>query len=68
MTQLRELLWLEQTYNVFIMVPSETGKTYLAAGLVYEAVKQGYKAYLMTMEEVITIIKMKEISPSAMFS
>ncbi|MGL5757933.1 IS21-like element helper ATPase IstB [Plesiomonas sp.] len=68
MTQLRELLWLEQTYNVIIMGPSGTGKTYLAAGLVYEAVKQGYKAYLMTMEEIITIIKMKEISPSAMIS
>ncbi|MGL4994230.1 MAG: IS21-like element helper ATPase IstB [Bacteroidales bacterium] len=66
--QLRELLWMEQTYNVIIMGPSGTGKTYLAAGLVYEAVKQGYKAYLMTMEEIITIIKMKEISPSAMIS
>lgn len=64
--ELRELLWLEQSYNVILMGPSGTGKTFIASGLVYEAVKQGYKAYLMTMEEIITIIRMKEISPTAM--
>ena len=48
------------------MGPSGTGKTYIAAGLIYEAVKQGYKAYMLTMEDIITTIKMKEISPNAM--
>lgn len=68
MKELREFVWLEQSYNVILMGPSGTGKTYIAAGLVYEAVKNGQKAYMMTMEEIITIIKMKEISPSAMIS
>ena len=35
---------------------------------VYEAVKNGQKAYMMTMEELVTVIKMKELSPSAMTS
>ena len=40
--------------------------TFIAGGLIYEAVKQGKKAYMMTMEELITTIKMKSISPTAM--
>jgi len=64
--QLRELLWLEQNYNVILMGPSGTGKTYLAAGLVYQAIKNGYRSYFMTMEEIITIIKMKEMVSSAL--
>lgn len=64
--QLRELLWLEQNYNVILMGPSGTGKTFLAAGLVYQAVKSGYRAYFMTMEEIITNLKMKEMVSSAL--
>lgn len=66
MKELRELNWLDQAYNIILMGPSGTGKTFIAGGLVYEAVKAGKKAYLMTMEELITIIKMKSISPTAM--
>ncbi len=68
MKELRKLVWLEQYYNVILIDPSGIAKTYIAAGLVYEAVKNGQKVYMMTMEEVVTIIKMKEISPSAMTS
>lgn len=66
LNQLRELLWLEQNYNIILMGPSGTGKTYIAAGLVYEAVKKGYRAYFMTMEDIITILKMKEITSTAL--
>lgn len=66
MKQLRELTWLEQSYNVILMGPSGTGKTFIAAGLVYEAVRNGLKAYLMSMEEIISIIRMRDLSPSAM--
>lgn len=64
--ELRQLGWLEQNYNIILMGPSGTGKTFMAAGLTYEAVRQGYKAYLVTMEDVINIIKMKSLLPSAM--
>src|SRR5688572_4207675 len=38
MNQLRELNWLDQIYNIVLMGPSGTGKTFLAAGLCAEAV------------------------------
>ena len=64
--ELRRMGWLEQNYNLILMGPSGTGKTFIAAELVYEAVGQGYKAYMVTMEDVINTIKMKTLMPSAM--
>jgi len=46
MTQLRELLWVDQLYNLVLMGPSGTGKTYLAGGLVNDAIKKGYSIIL----------------------
>lgn len=66
--ELRELVWLRQAYNIILMGPSGTGKTFIAAGLVYEAVKQGYKAYLMTMEDILNCLKLKDISTPAMMT
>ncbi len=66
MNELRQLLWLENAYNIILMGPSGTGKTFIAAGLVYEAVKAGKKGYLMTMEDIVTTLRMKDISPTAM--
>jgi DNA replication protein DnaC len=48
------------------MGPSGTGKTYIAAGLVCDAVKAGHKAYFITMEELITVLKMKEMTSAAL--
>ncbi len=66
LAQLRQLAWLDQTYNIILMGPSGTGKTFIAAGLVYEAVRQGRRAYMMSMEDIVTILKMKALMPSAM--
>lgn len=64
--KLTELIWLEEAYNLILMGPSGTGKTFIASGLIYEAVKKGYRAYLMTMEELVNILRMKTISTTAM--
>ena len=64
--ELRELTWLQQAYNIILMGPSGTGKTYIASGLVYDTIKAGKKAYLFSMEEIVTCLKTKDISPSAM--
>jgi len=48
------------------MGPSGTGKTFLASGLVYDAVKQGYRAYFLTMEELIQTIRLKEVTSTAL--
>lgn len=65
MNQLRELNWLDQVYNIILMGPSGTGKTFLAAGLCAEAVNKGYKAYFRTMEELINMLKMKDFARTA---
>lgn len=66
LNELRKLTWLEQAYNIVLMGPSGTGKTYIASGLIYDAIKAGKKGYLFTMEELITCLRTKDISTSAM--
>ena len=41
MRQLRELVWVEQAYNLVLMGPSGTGKSYIASGPVSDAVDKG---------------------------
>lgn len=64
--QLRELVWLDQMYNIILMGPSGTGKTFLAAGLVRDAVLRGYRAQFVTMDALVGILRMKDVSSSAM--
>lgn len=65
LNQLRELNWLDQIFNVMLMGPSGTGKTFIAAGLCADAVKKGYKAYFRTMEDITNMLKMKDITRTA---
>ena len=65
MTQLRELDWLDQIYNIILMGPSGTGKTFIAAGLCADAVQKGYSAYFRTMDDIIGMLKMKDFAQSA---
>jgi DNA replication protein DnaC len=48
------------------MGPSGTGKTFITAGLVRDAVLKGYKAIFITMDNLINILRMKDISAKAM--
>lgn len=62
LNQLRELSWLDQIYNVVLMGPSGTGKTFIASGLCHQAVLNGYKAYFRTMDELVNVLKMKDFT------
>lgn len=66
LNQLRELNWLDQGFNLMLLGPSGTGKTFLAAGLCADAIEKGYKAYFKTMGELISILKMKDLTGSAL--
>ena len=66
MQELRQLNWLEQAFNIVLMGPCGTGKTYIAAGLIYDAIKAGKKGYIFTMEELITCLRTKDISSAAL--
>ena len=63
--QLRQLLWLDQNYNLIMIGPSGTGKTYLAGGLCHEALKLGYHALFRTMDDLIQTIRFKELTTAA---
>ncbi|MEA1897663.1 MAG: IS21-like element helper ATPase IstB [Bacteroidota bacterium] len=65
LNQLRECLWLEQNYNLVLMGPSGVGKTFIAAGLCSDTLSKGYKSYFRTMEQIIEMLKMKDITRSA---
>ncbi len=66
MTELRQMLWVEQVYNLVLMGPSGTGKSYIAAGLINDAVAKGYKAYFTTMEDILNMLRVKEITATAL--
>ena len=63
--QLRECMWLEKNYNIVLMGPSGIGKTMIAAGLCFDALKKGYLAYFRTMEQLNETLIMKDITRSA---
>ncbi len=63
--QLRELHWLEDCYNILFAGPSGVGKTFIAAGLCYDAIRHGYRGIFRSMESIIATIKRKDISSVA---
>ncbi len=63
--QLREMRWLEDKYNLIILGPPGTGKTYVASGLGFDAIKTGYRVLFRTMDEIISTMKLKEATISA---
>ncbi len=65
LNQLRELNWIDQGFNIMLMGPSGTGKTFIAGGLCADAVAKGYKAYFRTMEDILTVLKLKDVTRSA---
>jgi len=65
--QLRELVWLEQNYNLILLGPPGVGKTHIAIGLGTEALKNGYKVSFVTMDNLIQLLKTEEISRSSQY-
>lgn len=62
--ELRELGWMQQAFNVILMGPSGTGKTFIAAGLVHDAVMAGFRASIMTMEDLVSTLRLKDLTPT----
>lgn len=60
LTQLEELNWLEQQYNLILLGPPGVGKTHLAVGIGIEAIQRGFQVIFITMGELVTILKTEE--------
>jgi len=54
---LKDMHWLKDAYNLIFLGPPGIGKTHLAVGLGIEAIKQGYHAYFITLDELLTTLK-----------
>ena len=65
LNQLRECMWLENNFNLVFMGPCGVGKSYIAGGLCRDALEKGYRSYFRTMEQIVEVIKMKDITRSA---
>jgi len=63
--QLRELNWLENCYNILLNGPSGTGKTFLSAGLAYDAIQRGYKVCFRNINDILSTLRLKEVTPTA---
>lgn len=60
--QLKELTWLEQTYNLILLGPPGVGKTHLAVGLGIEAIYRGFKVSFLPMGELVRVLNTQDIS------
>ncbi|GEN32532.1 DNA replication protein DnaC [Cerasibacillus quisquiliarum] len=58
--QLKELSWLEQSFNLIFLGPPGVGKTHLAIGLGLEAIQNGQRVSFISMGELIPLLKTEE--------
>ncbi len=63
--QLRELLWVEQAYNLVLLGPPGVGKTHMGLGLGIEAIHKGYKVSFVQMGTLVYLLKTQEITRSS---
>jgi DNA replication protein DnaC len=59
-SQLRELNWLDQQYNLILLGPPGAGKTHIGIGLGVEAIQKGYKVAFSSMGELVHLLKTEE--------
>ncbi|HCC35685.1 MAG TPA: hypothetical protein DEQ02_08670, partial [Ruminococcaceae bacterium] len=59
---LAKLEWLEGLYNLILIGPPGTGKTHIALAIGNKAVREGYKVAFTSMDNLVHILKTREIS------
>ncbi len=62
LNQLKELVWLDQLYNLILLRPPGVGKTHLSVGLGIEALNRGYQVSFVTMGGLVHILKTASIT------
>jgi len=67
MKELRELVWLREAYNLILMGPSGTGKTFLAAGLAMMTYNKILRAQLLAIDDIM-LFPVKREEATAFFN
>jgi len=60
--KLIELTWVDQNYNLVLLGPTGTGKTFLSIGLGIKAVQEGYNVVFVTAGEIVHLLKTMEFT------
>jgi DNA replication protein DnaC len=59
---LSKLEWLDALFNLILIGPPGTGKTHIALAVGNKAVREGYRVAFQTMDNLIHLLKTREIS------
>jgi len=62
MNRLCDFIWLEQAFNICFLGAPGVGKTHLATAMGYAAANAGYSVCFITLEGLIRLLKIVEIS------
>lgn len=58
---LAELDWVDRLFKIIFLGPPGTGKTHMCLALGYEAIQKGYRVIFTTMNELMYILKTKDV-------
>ncbi|MGJ9386196.1 IS21-like element helper ATPase IstB [Salipaludibacillus sp. CF4.18] len=58
--QLKELTWLEESFNLLFLGPPGVGKTHISIGLGLEAIHKGHRVSFVSMGELVPLLKNEE--------
>lgn len=61
LAELRNLAFVERAENVVLLGPPGVGKTHLAIGLGLHAVQAGYRAYFVTAQDLLDLIRIAQL-------
>jgi DNA replication protein DnaC len=62
LSQLEELNWMEEQFNLILLGPPGSGKTHLSISLGIEAIQKGFQVMFVTMGELINLLKSREFT------
>jgi DNA replication protein DnaC len=62
LSQLEELNWMEEQFNLILLGPPGSGKTHLSISLGIEAIQRGFQVMFVTMGELINLLKSREFT------
>jgi DNA replication protein DnaC len=67
LNQLKELNWIQKGFNLIFLGPPGVGKTLISTALGVHAIKNGYKVYFTTMNDLIRLLRTQDMLRSSQY-